>query len=450
MSSGSTLSASNNRKEATVAELQAGGALLVEDGNHGEYRPRQDEFTSDGVAFIRAADIHEGRILFQSASRIDDTALARVRKGIGAPGDVLLSHKGTVGKVAFAPLNCEPFVCSPQTTFWRVLDESVLDRRYLFYYLRSDPFRQQLNARKSETDMAEYVSLTAQRALRIALPPMTHQHLVGEMLGSLDDKVEVNRLTVQTLEEIARALFHSWFVALDPVIGTSRFGDDVRRLFPSRVVESPIGPVPKGWDVRPLGQHVEVTRGLSYTGAGLADEGMPLHNLNSIREGGGYKEDGIKHYVGDFRERDLVRPGDLIVANTEQGFEHLLIGFPAIVPRVFGERALFSQDLCRLRPLEGSPLTQRWLYLLLVGHRMHHLVAGYSNGTTVNHLAMDGLKKPLIVVPPREVVERFDAIVAPMFEQQETLAAESKTLAQLRDTVLPKLISGEVRLEGVS
>lgn len=94
-----------------------------------------------------------GRVLFDAASRINDVALARIRKGIGAPGDVLLSHKGTVGKVALAPLDCEPFVCSPQTTFWRTLDDSVIDRRYIYYVLKSDGFQQQLGSRKAETDI---------------------------------------------------------------------------------------------------------------------------------------------------------------------------------------------------------------------------------------------------------------------------------------------------------
>ena len=103
----------------TVTDLQGQGALLVEDGNHGEYRPRPDEFVDSGVAFIRAADMEAGRVLFDSAARINDRARARITKGIGAPGDVLLSHKGTVGKVALVPLDAPPFVCSPQTTFGR-------------------------------------------------------------------------------------------------------------------------------------------------------------------------------------------------------------------------------------------------------------------------------------------------------------------------------------------
>src|SRR5438552_2913993 len=99
-----------------AADLEKAGVLRVEDGNHGEYRPRREEFTERGVAFIRAADMGDGRVDFERAEKINEVACRRIRKGIGAPGDVLLSHKGTVGRVALVPLDCPKFVCSPQTT----------------------------------------------------------------------------------------------------------------------------------------------------------------------------------------------------------------------------------------------------------------------------------------------------------------------------------------------
>src|SRR3989442_8111713 len=94
----------------TVEQLQQRRILLVEDGNHGEYRPRPDEFADAGVAFIRAADMDAGRVLFEAASKINERARQRITKGIGAPGDILLSHKGTVGKVAIVREDSPPFV----------------------------------------------------------------------------------------------------------------------------------------------------------------------------------------------------------------------------------------------------------------------------------------------------------------------------------------------------
>jgi type I restriction enzyme S subunit len=179
-------------RTATVSELQRDGILLVEDGNHGEYRPRPDEFTSIGVAFIRAADMDAGRVLFESASKINETARRRITKGVGAPGDVLLSHKGTVGKVALVPEDA-PFVCSPQTTFWRTLKEEELDRKFLYAFLRSRGFHDQLATRAGETDMAPYVSLTSQRGLSVTLPPIGTQRTIAHILGTLDGKIELNR-----------------------------------------------------------------------------------------------------------------------------------------------------------------------------------------------------------------------------------------------------------------
>lgn len=98
----------------TASELSVRGALRVEDGNHGEYRPRSTEFVEHGVAYIRAADMSPRGIDFRGASKISDVAVQRITKGIGKPYDVLLSHKGTVGKVAVAPRDAPPFVCSPQ------------------------------------------------------------------------------------------------------------------------------------------------------------------------------------------------------------------------------------------------------------------------------------------------------------------------------------------------
>ena len=109
--------------------------------------------------------MNAGEINFATASRINERARQRITKEIGAGGDVILSHKGTVGKIALAPPDAPPFVCSPQTTFWRTLDETKLNRRYLYVFMRSSLFRAQLDARAGETDMAPYVSLTSQRGL---------------------------------------------------------------------------------------------------------------------------------------------------------------------------------------------------------------------------------------------------------------------------------------------
>ena len=288
------------------------------------------------------------------------------------------------------------------------------------------------------------------------IPSDAEQQAIAHILGTLDDKIELNRQMNATLEDIARALFKSWFVDFDPVRAKAAgqqppdFASHIANLFPDEFVDSELGEIPKGWRVTSFGKQANVVKGLSYKGKHLCDEGegLPLHNLNSVYEGGGYKYEGMKWYNGEYRERHLLEPGDVIVTNTEQGFEFLLIGYAAIVPKRFGLKGLFSHHIYRLRPRKDSYLPPWFFYLLLRTPRFHQLVAGYSNGTTVNMLPADGLQKPQLVLPPKALIEQFDKLFRPIASRLEVLYDENCTLAALRDTLLPKFISGELRVPG--
>ncbi len=255
----------------------------------------------------------------------------------------------------------------------------------------------------------------------------------------------------ETLEAIARALFKSWFVDFDPVRAKSEGRDPgvpphLADLFPDSFEDSELGEIPTGWRVLPLAECVDAARGLSYKGSGLSTSGLPMHNLNSIHEGGGYKHEGIKHYDGDYRPHHVARAGDLIVANTEQGHNRLLIGHAAIVPARLDGESLFSHHIYRVRPRSSSGLTPDYLCHLLNTSVMHDTVSGYANGTTVNMLPIDGLKSPLVVVPPSVIIRVFDGFAEAARERHEEMMDESSTLAALRDVLMPKLISGELRV----
>ncbi len=268
-------------------------------------------------------------------------------------------------------------------------------------------------------------------------------------------KIELNRRMNETLEEIDRAIFKSWFVDFQPVRAKAEGRDPglpphLAELFPDRFDDSELGPIPAGWRVERLGDHVEAERGLSYKGSGLRDDGsgLPMHNLNSIYEGGGYKHEGIKFYEGDYREKHLVQPGEMIITNTEQGFEHLLIGHAAIVPDRYGPRGLYSHHIFRIRAKVGSPFTPHYLVQLFNHSRWHQLISGFSNGTTINMLPRDALEMPVVVVPPDGLVAEFSKFANLVHSRVEAGGNESCTLASLRDAVLPKLISGEIRVKG--
>ena len=294
--------------------------------------------------------------------------------------------------------------------------------------------------------------LTRGNLERIALnlPPISEQRAIAHILGTLDDKIKLNRRMNETLEAMAQAIFKDWFVDFGPTRAKAA-GDppylapELWDLFPDSLDNED---KPVGWARDRIGIHVEAMKGLSYKGAGLTDEanGIPLHNLNSILEGGGYKSDGLKFYSGDHKPRHIVRPGDLIVTNTEQGFGHLLIGYSALIPAWTGEEGLFSHHLYKVEPRPASPLSRVWLHFALSASWFGKAIRRYSNGTTVNMLPRDAFEIPEIIVPPSGLVRVFDKFVGPMLRSQEHAVGESATLAITRDLLLPKLMSGEIRL----
>jgi type I restriction enzyme S subunit len=322
----------------------------------------------------------------------------------------------------------------------------TVDPRFFFYALSQFDFGEVAGG-----TALPYLTVGALSQLEISLPPIAEQRAITHILGTLDDKIELNRRMNETLEAMARALFKSWFVDFDPVRAKAERRDpglpkEIADRFPDSFEDSELGKIPRGWQTAALGDHFDAVKGISYKGSGLGDSGMPLHNLNSVLEGGGYKYEGIKYYSGEYADRHLVKPGDVIVANTEQGHDRLLIGYAAIVPRLFGERGLASHHIYRMRPKPGSVLTPTFLCHLLNSPQMHDIVSGYGNGTTVNMLPISGVQQPQVVVPPLALVTAFDRLAMTIELRREEMVVESSMLAALRDTLLPMLITGELRM----
>ena len=350
---------------------------------------------------------------------------------------------GRAGRLARVRVNQHVAILRP--------DPAKLDPRFLRYFLVSPDMQTRLLAWAGSGGTRNALTKGMIESFDVLAPKdVGEQRAIAHILGTLDDKIELNRRLNTTLEAMARALFKSWFVDFDPVRVKMEGRDtglpmDIADLFPDRLVESELGEIPLGWPVERLADHFEAVKGVSYKGSGLGGDGVPLHNLNSVHEGGGYKYEGIKFYSGEYAERHHVRPGDVIVANTEQGHERLLIGYAAIVPKLFGGHGIYSHHIYRLRPRSHGRLSTLFLHLLLNSPLMHDLVSGYANGTTVNMLPMDAVEKPMVVVPPKGLLEAFDVLALQLEHRREEAVRDSRTLGVLQDALLPKLVSGELR-----
>ncbi|MBO0854959.1 MAG: restriction endonuclease subunit S [Nocardia sp.] len=394
--------------EQTVRELVESGLLRVEDGNHGEYRPRPDEFVEEGVSYIRAADMTSGVIDFKSAGKISQVARERIRKGIGNAGDVILSHKGTVGRVAVAPPNSPEFVCSPQTTFWRSLDASVLDQQYLMYFMCSANFLRQLDVLKGQTDMAPYVSLTDQRSIVLQLPPITQQRGIAEVLGALDDKIAANGRVGRLAEELADAKFREAVEGIP--FADNTFAD---------LADVGGGGTPKTTVEEFWGGQVAWATPTDVTGLDLPYLSTTSRTIT---------EDGLGACASA-----LYPPGSILMTSRATIGAFAIAELPMAVNQGFIVVNAFK------------PNYQWWLY-----HEMRSRIPeflSHANGATFLELSRGRFKVLPVRLAHDGVIARFSAEVDKLHKLAAQVQSESRTLAKTRDELLPLLMSGKLRVK---
>jgi type I restriction enzyme S subunit len=440
-------------RDVTVEDLKAPTENALATGPFGSSISSR-YFQKYGVPVIRGSNLSEEvgtRLNDDGLVFVSDEKAAEFKRSIVRKGDLVFTCWGTINQVGLIDNRAkysEYIISNKQMKL--TPDPSKADSLFL-YYLFSGPQMQDMIKNQGIGSSVPGFNLGQLRTMRLRVPQLDEQRAIACILGTLDDKIELNRWMNETLEGMARAIFQSWFVDFDPVSAKIEgrppgLPDEIADLFPDRFEDSELGEIPAGWKVASLQTHFEAVKGVSYKGSGLSDTGMPLHNLNSVYEGGGYKYEGIKYYNGEYAQRHLVIPGDVIVANTEQGHDRLLIGYAAIVPSAFAARGIASHHIYRLRPRTTSWLSAPFLCQLLNSPKMHDLVSGYANGTTVNMLPIDAVQKPQLVVPPATVVSAFDRFARCGLARSEGVVSESHTLTAIREALLPKLISGELRV----
>jgi len=254
-----------------------------------------------------------------------------------------------------------------------------------------------------------------------------------------------------TLEEMARALFTSWFVRFDPVRAKmagqpTGLPAHIEALFPDALMDSELGEVPEGWGVGPLSEMMQLTRGRPYRSVNLAPSRAALVTLKSFNRGGTYRSGGLKPYVGAFDAGQVVTAGDLVVALTDVTQAADLIGRPALVlGEAEYETLVASQDVAVLRH-RSVPSAKAFVYQVMLSAAYRDHVVGCATGTTVLHLAPRDIMSYRACYPGETALEAFGSLAEALRLRSDGVHLENVTLSSLRDTLLPKLVSGEVRI----
>ena len=410
-----------------VRTLLDSGLLLVEDGNHGEYRPLATEFTMAGTPFIRPDDLKYGRVDFSNCDYINDQAVKRVRKGHGRPFDVLLTHRATVGRLAFVRHSDPIFVANPGVTIWRSLDPKNLDPAFLYYRLHAKDFTDQLWAVAGSTDTFPYASLTEQRKLWLTLPSHITQVAIAATLSALDEKIDLNRRMNETLEAMSRAILKDWFVDFGPtrakIEGRSPYlSAELWSLFPDQIDKSGL---PTGWRMDRLGAHI-----VNYDA-----QRVPVSGAERSKRQGPYPYYGaaalMDHIDGYLFDGTYVLVGEdgSVMAPDEK----------AITQYVWGKFWVNNHA----HVLRGRDPVSTEHILMYFGQES---VAPYITGAVQMKLSQGRMNSMPFLYAGSEACRAFDSLTAPLFAMMRKNADEISSLAAMRDLLLPKLMSGELRV----
>lgn len=423
-------------RRARVRDLVNEGLLALNDG----YRVTNAELGTSGTPFVRGGDIgSDGEIETNVSDHVRAEFADRIRGKLSATGDVAFITKGTVGRVGFLRESQPNVVFAPQVCYWRSLRPASLDPRFLYYLLKGADFQANLSAVKTHGSMAaDYVSLSDQQSFLVTLPPSDEQRAIAHILGTLDDKIELNRRTNETLEAMARALFKSWFVDFDPVHAKKAgrkpegMGAETAALFPDDFEDSEMGKIPRGWrcgalsiicsDSRSTVYPTEIDPETPYVGL----EHVPQRKM--VLEVWGTAA-SISSQKSRFQEADVL-------------FGKLRPYFHKVAVAPFA--GVCSTDIVVVRARAPH------LFGLTLGHLSSDAFVAYttagSDGTRMPRTSWDRMSKYGIVVPGEDSARAHSHHVRDLVQRQVAAVAQSRTLAALRDALLPQLLSGSLRV----
>ena len=391
-----------------------------------------------GYPSIRTPNIGRGHLILENVNRVsEETYRLWTQRAVPRPGDLIMAREAPVGHVAIVPPGLNP--CLGQRTLLIRPDQSKVDGGFLNYYLNG-PDMQGIVHAKTNGATVPHLNMKDVRSLpMLNLPPLHIQKRIAGILSAYDDLIENSQRRIKILEEMARRLYREWFVHF-------RFpGHEDCRL-----VESPLGEIPEGWEVKKLGDILNIDKGVSYTGAGLTNVGSPMVNLKNIEAGGGFRRDATKPYSGDFKPRHTVTPGDVVLANTDLTQAGNVVASPALIPFLpleEGQQILISHHLYAVRPAPG--ISPYFIYHLMLTDGFRGFAKGFAIGTTVLGLPREGVANYPFPCPTRAIINAFVSQISPIHGLIENLHNRIDSLRRTRDLLLPRLLSGQFDVEAL-
>ncbi len=409
------------------------GSGATPKGGADAYLPARERY-----ALVRSQNVFDRRFDHAGLAFITDEQADGLRGVVLQPADILLNITGdgiTFGRACMVPNDVLPACVNQHVSIIRV-DARRADPGYVLGFLTHPDVKSYIESFNAGGSRRA-VTKGHIESFRLPLPPLSEQHVIAHVLGTLDDKIELNRRINETLEAMARALFKSWFVDFDPVRAKAEGRDPglpkhIADMFPDSFEDSELGEIPRGWEVKSLDGVARFLNGLALQKyPPIGERSLPVIKIAQLRAG---TIEGADRASADLEPAYVVQNGDILFSWS---------GSLECVLWAAGPGAL-NQHLFKVTSDEYP----KWLCFLGIHHHLEdfrHIAAGKA--TTMGHIQRHHLSDAKLAIPPHALLREMDAIFAPIVESTWRRSVGSYSLAALRDALLPKLISGELRMK---
>jgi len=414
----------------TIAECASDELYSTQIGPFGKALT-PEEYTLSGVPLLRGVNVNHGRFYDDGFVFISEETANRLHKYESYPGDVLLVHKGTLGQIGLMPKNRKYHRYIMGNSMLRVkCDEKKLMPEYLYYWLCSREGQHYLLSRVSQVGVPQIQKpLATLREASLLVPSLDEQKAITHILETIDNKIENLRRQNETLEAIAQTLFKHWFIDFE-------FPDADGKPYKSsggEMVDSAIGDIPEGWQSLPLDEIAEFLNGLALQKYPPENERdfLPVIKIRELRTG-----------VTDSTDKASINvPSKYIIDNGDIIFSWS--GSLDVVIWNFGKGAL-NQHLFKV----DSDKFPKWFYYYwTLNHLSSFQQIAKSKATTMGHIQRKHLTEALCNVPDTNFLKQADKVFFPMLQRIINNALQVQTLTKTRDALLPKLMSGQLRIE---
>ncbi|WP_051884792.1 restriction endonuclease subunit S [Chryseobacterium luteum] len=326
-------------------------------------------------------------------------------------GTVLMTSRAPIGYLAIAGNE----LCTNQGFKSFIVNEDKINNEYLYYLLKNNISR--IKSLGTGSTFAE-VSASILKELEIQAPELTTQNQIAEILSSLDDKLELLQQMNQTLENIAQEIFENMLVTKNK----------------------------KGWEEIRLGDIIEIKGGFSYKSQFIGSGDSLLLGMGCVSFNERFLFSGARPYSGEFNNNYLAKSGDIVIATRQQSDNLPILGFPAKVPKSLdNKKVIVGTNLYKVN--NHSNFHNTFLFQLFRSNDYRKHILANSKGSTVRMITKDSVENYLFKIPPKEVFRDIEAVLNAIDYRIEDNTFQIQTLTQTRDTLLPKLMSGQLEIK---